>query len=191
MDLETYLDRYGFNASDFTQSYLKRVRLFTTMQRTEVLVALGAIEEEGARDHSSTPAPTSSNSPDSLPTLWAEAQARTAAQQKAAANMSPDKRVAMNLMAEAEENLRLAKVLRDTAFHPDDGSIMSSIGDASKTLLAIDKLIDSASKRFQIIYNQATQAAMEDAVKEILRDMEQDTYEQFISLLEERLSGIQ
>lgn len=191
MDLETYLDRYGFNASDFTRSYLKRVRLFTTMQRTEVLVALGALEEEGAREFSPTPS-SSPNSLDSLPTLWAEAQARTAAQQKvAAANMSPDKQVAMNLMAEAEENLRLAKVLRDTAFHPDDGSIMSSIGDASKTLLAIDKLIDSASKRFQVIYNQATQAAMEDAVKEILRDMEQDTYEQFISLLEERLSGIQ
>lgn len=100
------------------------------------------------------------------------------------------KKSSMDLVDEAAENMRLAKQLRDTVIDPATGSILSSVSDASKTLLAIDKLIDTASKRFQLLYNQSTMAALEEAVKETLRDMDKDQHARFLTLLESKLRTI-
>ena len=100
------------------------------------------------------------------------------------------KKSSLDLVDEAAENMRLAKQLRDTVIDPATGSILASVSDASKTLLAIDKLIDTASKRFQLLYNQSTQAAMEEAVKETLSDMDKDLQARFLNLLESKLRTI-
>lgn len=95
----------------------------------------------------------------------------------------------LNLMDEASENLELARRLRD-AVTTKEGTLMGTVGETAKVIMAADKAVDSAAKRWQTVYNVSTMQAVEECVKEVLEDMDQDAADRFLTLLEERLKSI-
>ena len=95
----------------------------------------------------------------------------------------------LNLVEEAQQNLTLAKKLRESIMSKN-GEILGTVGDVTKTLMAVDKCLDGASKRFSTIYSIHSMQALEDSVKETLQEMDQDTYERFMALFEDKLKDV-
>ena len=95
----------------------------------------------------------------------------------------------LNLVDEAQENLALARKLRDSILGPQ-GELLGTVGDVTKTLMAVDKCLDGAAKRFQTIYSVHSQQAVEECVKETLQEMSQEQYERFMWLLEDKLRSV-
>jgi hypothetical protein len=95
----------------------------------------------------------------------------------------------LNLVSEAQENLALAKKLRESVVGVD-GQILGTVGDVTKTLMAVDKCLDGASKRFSTIYSIHSMQALEDAVKEAMKEMDQPLYEKFIATMEGKLRAV-
>jgi hypothetical protein len=95
----------------------------------------------------------------------------------------------LNLVDEAQENLALARKLRDSIIGKQ-GELLGTVGDVTKTLMAVDKCLDGAAKRFQTIYSVHSQQAVEECVKETLQEMSQEQYERFMWLLEDKLRAV-
>lgn len=95
----------------------------------------------------------------------------------------------INLAEEARKNLELARNLRDSMMGPR-GSLNATPAEVSRALQAVDRVLDGASKRFSALYNQSTMQALEEAVKEAFVDLDQDTYEKFMTILEDKLRTI-
>ena len=95
----------------------------------------------------------------------------------------------LNLVEEAQQNLTLAKKLRESIMSKN-GEILGTVGDVTKTLMAVDKCLDGASKRFSTIYSIHSMQALEDSVKETLQEMDQDTYERIMALFEDKLKDV-
>lgn len=95
----------------------------------------------------------------------------------------------LNLMEEARENLELARRLRNSVTG-QGGQLLGTVSEVSKVIMAADKALESASKRFQAIFSITTFRAVEECVCEVLAEMDQDTADRFLATLEERLKGI-
>lgn len=94
----------------------------------------------------------------------------------------------LNLIDQAKENLDLARKLRESVV--DGDRILGTVGDVQKALLAADRCLETSAKRFSAIYSIASQQALEEAVTEVMADMNQDTYEKFMMTLEDKLKNI-
>lgn len=94
-----------------------------------------------------------------------------------------------DLVGEASENLRLARKLRDSVTD-HTGQIRASVSEVQKALAAADKALDTASKRWQDIYNTSTFIALEDSVKEVLQEVDEAIFKEFVGLLETRLAAL-
>ena len=95
----------------------------------------------------------------------------------------------LNLMDEARENLELARKLRNSVTGAD-GSLMGNVSEISKVIMAADRAVDACSKRWQTVYSVTTMQAVEDAVKTVMSEMDEDSSERFLALLESRLKNI-
>jgi hypothetical protein len=95
----------------------------------------------------------------------------------------------LNLVGEAQENLELARKLRNSITGAG-GQLLGTVSEVSKTLMAVDKCLDGASKRFSTIYSIHSMQALEDSVKEVLQELDNDTYERFMTLLEDKLRNV-
>ena len=95
----------------------------------------------------------------------------------------------LNLVDEAQENLTLARKLRNSVTG-QGGELLGTVSEISKTLMAVDKCLDGASKRFSTIYSIHSMQALEDSVKEVLQELDQDAYERFMNLFEDKLKSV-
>lgn len=95
----------------------------------------------------------------------------------------------LNLVEEAAANMAVAKKLRESVIGKE-GTILGTVGDVQKALLAADRCVETSAKRFAAIYSIASQQALEEAVTETMSGMDEDTYKVFITKLEEKLKGI-
>lgn len=95
----------------------------------------------------------------------------------------------LTLVEEASANLNVAKKLRESVIGRD-GAIIGSIAEVQKALQASDRCLDTASKRWTDIYNSSTSQALEEAVKDVIRNLSEEAYIDFMANLEEKLSAI-
>lgn len=95
----------------------------------------------------------------------------------------------LNLMDEARENLDLARKLRNSVTGRG-GELLGTVSEVSKVIMAADKAVDACSKRWQTVYSVTTMQAVEDCVKEVLSEMNEEASERFLAMLEERLKNI-
>lgn len=95
----------------------------------------------------------------------------------------------LNLVEEASANMEVAKRLRESVIGKE-GTILGTVGDVQKALLAADRCLETSAKRFAAIYSVASQQALEEAVTETIAGMDPVTYQIFIEKLESKLKTI-
>lgn len=95
----------------------------------------------------------------------------------------------LNLIDEARENLELARKLRDSVTGAG-GELLGNVSEVSKVIMAVDRALESASKRFQAIYSVTSLQAVEECVKDTLAEMDEEASERFMARLESRLKSI-
>lgn len=95
----------------------------------------------------------------------------------------------LNLMEEARENLELARRLRNSVTG-QGGELLGTVSEVSKVIMAADKAVDACSKRWSVVYNITTMQTLEDTVRDVMSEMDEDTSERFLAMLEDRLKGI-
>lgn len=95
----------------------------------------------------------------------------------------------LNLVEEASANMEVAKKLRESVIGKE-GTILGTVGDVQKALLAADRCLETSAKRFAAIYSIASQQALEEAVTETVSEMDSVTYQNFIEKLENKLKTI-
>jgi hypothetical protein len=108
--------------------------------------------------------------------------------------LQPDEKSAahsnmLNLVEEASANMEVARKLRESVIGKE-GTILGTVGDVQKALLAADRCLETSAKRFAAIYSVASQQALEEAVTETIAGMDPVTYQNFIEKLESKLKTI-
>lgn len=100
----------------------------------------------------------------------------------------PAEATGIDLVAEAELNLRRARELRDTVFK--DGRIVGTVKDAQSVLQAVDRLVATATKHYQDMYGAASVMALESAVKEAMDELGPEAAKKFMAIFERKAREI-
>lgn len=100
---------------------------------------------------------------------------------------------ALDLVAEARENLELAKALRGEFFangrllrgEDDDGNPVFSVKEAKDALQAVDKVIATAARHLDTMHNVSRVMAIEKAAKESMALMAPEQARRFVERYEQ------